>query len=236
MRKQLTKGHIVVTIGNIVLHIGLMYFRPIRQTFVSLEADEPAVQYAVDAYRATYNSRGWLHVLTDIEALLLLNLDAPLTVHVQKLLSLNMKHTPYIPGTKLLVDRLMPPLNEPLPFWQGAEKELALERERRHKEVIAARRRRERDAAAGGEPPAKRRRTQAPRVRHPQKPAAKRTARSKAAAVDPAALQDKEEAFFLTSSEESEEPHEDDADARSMSGSYGSSMYTPTRRRWLTTG
>ena len=46
--------------------------------------------------------------------------------------------------------------------------------------------------------------------------------------MDHAALQDKEEAFFLTSSEESEEPHEDDADARSMSGSYGSSMYTPT--------
>ena len=96
----MVRGQIIATIGEFVFHISLMYFRPVRPTYVQLERDEPEFFHGFDAYRCKYNGEGFFQIVSDISALEMMKLDQPLTVRLLKLVSLSVPLDPFVPGTR----------------------------------------------------------------------------------------------------------------------------------------
>ena len=134
MRKHMVRGQIIATIGEFVFHISLMYFRPVRPTYVQLERDEPEFFHGFDAYRCKYNGEGFFQIVSDISALEMMNLDQPLTVRLLKLVSLSVPLDPFVPGTRLLAQNLEAPLDSPIQFWDGSEEELRKDERQREQQ------------------------------------------------------------------------------------------------------
>ena len=49
-------------------------------------------------------------------------LNMPQSIQFHRMICFNSRMKPFIPGRKILVDKLEPPLNHPLVFWKGGGK------------------------------------------------------------------------------------------------------------------
>ena len=144
-----------------------------------------------------------LHCLMDCEAIEQVDLDAPASILVQRIVHLDLKVKPFVAGRRILVARLEAPRDAPIPVWAGSATELEAQR---RKDADAAKRR---AARAAAKPAAKSSALAAapkPRAKAVPHPQARPRVRRQAAASSPAHVPERAGVLMDMESREGSEP------------------------------